>query len=223
MSPLDTRAEKPIRVVLADDHAMVRKGIREFLEEDPTIHVVAEADDGERGVEAVLREKPDVAVFDIQMPRLNGLDAARRVKAQAPGTGVLMLTAFDDEPYIFASLKAGASGYLLKTASSEELCHAVHAIAAGESALSPSVAKKLVQRASGQSAGAEFVEPPTEREIEVLRLAAAGMSNKQIGASMSISDRTVQGHLANIYAKLHVATRTEAVLTALREKWISLD
>ena len=211
-----------IRVVLADDHAVVRKGIREFLEEDSTIQVVAEAGDGEEAVLQVVREHPDVAVFDLQMPRLNGLDATRRVQKESPGTRVLMLTAYDAEPYIFAALQAGASGYLLKTASSEELCQAVRAVAGGETALSPSVAKKLVQRATGQSV-AEIVEPLTEREIEVLQLAAKGQSNKQIGSTLSISDRTVQGHLANIYSKLHVATRTEAVLTALREKWITLE
>jgi DNA-binding NarL/FixJ family response regulator len=212
-----------IRVVLADDHAMVRKGIREFLEEDSSIQVVAEARDGEEGVTLVARERPDVAVFDIQMPRLNGLDAARRVKTESPNTRVLMLTAYDDEPFIFAALQAGASGYLLKTASSDELCQAVRAIAAGESALSPSVAKKLVQRAAGQPTVPESIEALTDRELDVLRLAGKGLGNKQIGSTLSISDRTVQGHLANIYAKLHVSTRTEAVLTALREKWIALE
>ncbi len=220
---MDTKSPSQIRVVLADDHAVVRKGIREFLEEDSTIRVVAEASDGVEAVALIAREKPDVAVFDLQMPRLNGLDATRRVRQESPNTRVLMLTAYDDEPYIFAALQAGARGYLLKTASSEELCHAVRAIAAGESALSPSVAKKLVQRASGQSSAAESIEALTERELDVLRLAAKGLSNKQIGSTLSISDRTVQGHLANIYSKLHVATRTEAVLTALREKWITLE
>ena len=220
---MKTDPQSHIRVVLADDHAVVRKGIREFLEEDSTIHVVAEASDGEEAAAQVAREHPDVAVFDLQMPRLNGLDATRRVKKQSPSTRVLMLTAYDDEPYIFAALQAGASGYLLKTASSDELCQAVRAVAEGETALSPSVAKKLVQRATGQSLTPETVETLTEREIEVLQLAAKGQSNKQIGSSLSISDRTVQGHLANIYSKLHVATRTEAVLTALREKWISLE
>ena len=220
---MKTDTQGQIRVVLADDHAVVRKGIREFLEEDSTIQVVAEASDGEEAVSQVAHEHPDVAVFDLQMPRLNGLDAARRVKKESPGTRVLMLTAYDDEPYIFAALQAGASGYLLKTASSEELCQAVRAVASGETALSPSVAKKLVQRATGQSLAAEAVEALTEREVEVLRLAAKGLSNKQIGLTLSISDRTVQGHLANIYSKLHVATRTEAALTALREKWITLE
>ena len=212
-----------IRVVLADDHAVVRKGIREFLEEDAAIRVVAEASDGEEAIALVAREQPDVAVFDIQMPRLTGLDAARRVKKEFPNTRVLMLTAYEEEPFIFAALQAGASGYLLKTANSDELVQAVRAVAGGETALSPAVAKKLVQRASGGAAKEEAIEPLTERELEVLRLAAKGMGNKQIGAALAISDRTVQGHLANIYSKLRVSTRTEAVLFSVREKWITLE
>lgn len=215
---------KPIRLVLADDHAVVRKGIREFLEEDGTIRVVAEASDGEEAVALVAREQPDVAVFDIQMPRLTGLEAARKVKKDFPNTRILMLTAYEDEPYIFAALQAGASGYLLKTAGSEELVHAVRAVAGGETALSPAVAKKLVQRASGNEPVQETsVEALTEREMEVLRLAAKGLGNKQIAATLTISDRTVQGHLANIYSKLRVTTRTEAVLFAVRQKWINLE
>jgi DNA-binding NarL/FixJ family response regulator len=212
-----------IRVVLADDHAVVRKGIREFLEEDTAIRVVAEASDGEEAVTLVAREQPSVAIFDFQMPRVNGLDATRRVKKESPNTRVLILTAYDDDPYIFAALQAGASGYLLKTTSSDELIRAVYAVAAGESALSPAVAKKLVQRASGSEPGEPVIEPLTDRELEVLRLAAKGLGNKQIATALTISDRTVQGHLANIYAKLHVGTRTEAVLFAVREKWITLE
>ncbi len=210
-----------IRVVLADDHAVVRKGIREFLEEDAAIRVVAEASDGEEAVALVAREQPDVAVFDIQMPKLNGMEATRRVKKEFPQTRVLILTAYDDDPYIFAALQAGAKGYLLKTASSDELVHAVRAIAAGESALSPAITKKLVARATGNAT--DIIEPLTEREMEILRLAAKGLGNKQIGSALAISDRTVQGHLANIYAKLHVGTRTEAVMYAVREKWITLE
>ena len=211
-----------IRVVLADDHAVVRKGIREFLEEDAGIHVVAEASNGEEAIAFVAREQPNVAVFDIQMPRMTGLDAARQVKKESPNTRVLMLTAYEDEPYILAALQAGASGYLLKTANSDELIHAVRAVAGGETALSPAVAKKLVQRASGGAAKEDTVESLTERELQVLRFAAKGMGNKQIGAALAISDRTVQGHLANIYSKLHVSTRTEAVLHAVRVKWIEM-
>ena len=220
---MSTSKQKKIRVVLADDHAIVRKGIREYLEEDEFIQVVGEASDGVEAVSLVAQERPDIAVFDIQMPRLNGLEATRAVKKDVPKTRVLILTAYDDDPYIFAGLQAGASGYLLKTASPGELVQAVHALMAGESALSPAVAKKLVQRASGTAPREELIEPLSERELEVLRLAAKGMSNRQIGSALTISDRTVQGHLANIYAKLRVTTRTEAVLFAVREKWVALD
>lgn len=203
---------------------MVRKGIREFLEQDPAIRVVGEAYDGEEALVLVGREQPDIALLDIQMPRLNGLEATRRLKQDFPNVRVLIVTAYDEDPYIFAALQAGANGYLLKTASSDELIQAVHGIAEGETALSPAIAKKLVQRAAGGGqAPDEPVEPLTERELEVLRLAGRGLGNKQIGATLTISDRTVQGHLANIYAKLHVSTRTEAVLFAVREKWIELQ
>lgn len=216
--------EKQIRVVLADDHAVVRKGIREFLEEDPAIRVVAEAQDGEEALGAILKEQPDVAVVDIQMPRLNGLEVTRRLRAGRTRTRVLILTAYDDDPYIFAAIQAGASGYLLKTAGSDEIVRGVHAVAEGESALSPVVARQLVEHAAGQSSLAgTTVERLTERELEVLRLASKGLGNKQIGSLLSISDRTVQGHLATVYGKLHVSTRTEAVLLAVREKWIVLE
>ena len=214
---------KKIRVLLADDHAVVRKGIRDFLEEDETLRVIGEANDGEEALVLIASNAPDVAVFDIQMPRLNGLDATRRVKKEVPNVHVLILTAYDDDPYLFAALQAGASGYLLKTSSAEELLHAVHAVAEGETALSPAIAKKLVRRAAGHSEQEDIIEPLTERELDVLRLAAQGLGNKQIGATLNISDRTVQGHLANIYAKLHVATRTEAVMFAVRQKWITLE
>lgn len=214
---------KTIRVLLADDHAVVRKGIRDFLQEDETLHVIGEANDGEEALSLIQRDAPDVAVFDIQMPRLNGLDATRRVKKEFPNVHVLILTAYDDDPYLFAALQAGASGYLLKTSSAEELLHAVHAVAEGETALSPAIAKKLVRRAAGHSEQEDIIEPLTERELDVLRLAAQGLGNKQIGATLNISDRTVQGHLANIYAKVHVSTRTEAVLFAVRQKWMGLE
>ncbi|MGE5140074.1 MAG: response regulator [Rudaea sp.] len=215
---------KEIKAILADDHAVVRKGIRDFLEEDESIRVVAEAGDGEEAVRAYAREQPDVALFDIQMPRVNGLDATRQVKEKFPDARILILTAYDDDPYIFAALQAGANGYLLKTASSDEIIQAVHAVAEGETALSPSVARKLVQRAAGRDDTRErLVEPLSDRELQVLRLAGQGMGNKQIGVALGISDRTVQGHLANIYGKLSVSTRTEAVLFAVREKWIRLE
>lgn len=216
---------QPIRVVLADDHAVVRKGIREFLEASGNIRVVAEAADGEEAVALVARHAPDVAVLDVQMPGLTGIEATRRIKAEFPGVRVLILTAYDDDPYIFALLQAGASGYVLKTADSGELVNAVRAVFRGESALDPAVVQKVVQQlTSGRPLGAQnTVEPLTEREIEVLHLAAKGLTNKAIGQALGISDRTVQGHLANIYGKLGAGSRTEAVTEALKQGWIVLE
>jgi DNA-binding NarL/FixJ family response regulator len=216
---------QPIRVILADDHAVVRKGIREFLEVDGDILVVAEAADGERAVTLVAEYHPDVAVLDIQMPGITGIEATRRIKAKYPAVRVLVLTAYDDDPYIFALLQAGASGYILKTAGSAELVRAVRAVHRGESALDPTVTKKVVQQlASGRPMGAQAaVEPLTEREIEVLRLVAKGLTNKAVGQALGISDRTVQGHLANIYGKLDAASRTEAVTEALKQGWIIIE
>jgi DNA-binding NarL/FixJ family response regulator len=214
-----------IRVVLADDHAVVRKGIHDFLEEADDIQVVAEATTGTEAVAVTLEQQPDVTVLDIQMPEMSGVEAARQIKAQAPEVQILVLTAYDDDPYIFAMLQAGASGYVLKNASSEELVRAVRAVARGESALDPTVtAKVMSQLAGGKPPGAQaVVEGLTERELDVLRLAAKGHTNRAIGHELGISDRTVQGHLANIFGKLGVSTRTEAVLLAVKQGWITLD
>jgi len=216
---------QPIRVVLADDHAVVRKGIKEFLEEEGDVVVVAEAVDGEEAVSLVAEHRPDVAVLDVQMPKMTGVEATRCVKARWPDVRVLVLTAYDDDPYIFALLQAGASGYVLKTASSEELIEAVRAVHRGESALSPEVmGKVMAQLASGRPLGAQPLEETlTDREVEVLQLAAQGLTNRAIGRELGISDRTVQGHLANVYGKLGVSSRTEAVTRALQRGWIVLD
>ena len=216
---------QPIRVILADDHAVVRKGIREFLEESGDIRVVAEASDGVEAVALVAEHQPDVAVLDVQMPGVTGIEATRLIKAENPAVRVLVLTAYDDDPYIFALLQAGASGYILKTADSRELVRAVRAVFRGESALDPAVAQRVVQQlTTGRPLGAQAtVEALTEREVEVLRLAAKGLTNKAIGQTLSISARTVQGHLANIYGKLGVSSRTEAVTEALKKGWIVIE
>ena len=215
----------PIRVLLADDHAVVRKGIREFLEEDGEITVVAEASDGLEAVRLVGEHAPDVAVLDIQMPRMTGIEATRQIKAAYPGVRVLILTAYDDDPYVFALLRAGADGYLLKNADSDALVRAVKTTAAGGKVLDPDITAKVVaQMAGGKPAAAQDqVEPLSDRELDVLRLAGRGLTNKQIGQELDISDRTVQGHLANIYGKLAVSSRTEAVTRALKLGWIVLD
>lgn len=214
----------PVRVLLADDHAIVRKGIRDFLEEDPDLIVVAEATNGAEALRLAREHQPDVAVLDIQMPVMNGIDATREIKAQAPGVHVLVLTAYEDDPYIFALLRAGADGYILKNADADEIVRAVKSVARGGKVLDPAVAAKVLAQLNtgGPAAAADQVEPLSERELEVLQLAAGGLTNKAIGQTLQISDRTVQGHLASIYAKLGVASRTEAVTRALKLGWIVL-
>lgn len=213
----------PVRVLLADDHAVVRKGIREFLEEDGEITVVAEAADGAEAVRLAGQTLPAVAVLDIQMPGVNGIEATRQIKTDYPTVRILILTAYDDDPYVFALLRAGADGYVLKNADPDALVRAVKTVAAGGKVLAPDVAAKVMaQISSDDSAAPDQIEPLTDRELDVLRLAAQGLTNKAIGAELFISDRTVQGHLANIYAKLGVTTRTEAVTKALKVGWLVL-
>jgi DNA-binding NarL/FixJ family response regulator len=217
--------QRPIRVVLADDHAVVRKGIREFLEETGAVQVVAEAVDGAEAVKLTGEYRPDVAVLDIQMPGMNGIEATRQIKAAYPATRILILTAYDDDPYVFALLRAGADSYIMKSAGSDELVHAVRTTAAGGKMLDPEVAAKVVAHVTSGRPGAaqDQIEPLSERELEILRLAGKGLTNKAIGIELNISDRTVQGHLANIYGKLQVGSRTEAVTKALKLGWIVLD
>ena len=216
---------KRIQVLLADDHVLVRQGIRQFLEDEGNIEVVAEADDGAQALRLIEQHQPDIAVLDIRMPEMTGIEATRRIKTEFPQVRVLILTAYDDDPYVFALLQAGADGYVLKTASADELVRAVRTVYEGQSALSPEITSKVVrQMASGKPAGAaEQVESLTERELDVLRLAAQGKTNRAIGSDLGISHRTVQGHLASIYGKLGVNSRTEAVTEALRRGWIVVE
>jgi len=206
---------QPIRVILADDHAVVRKGIREFLETDEGLEVVAEAANGREALALIRESRPDVAVLDIQMPEQSGIEVTRAIRAERLPVGVLILTAFDDEPYVRAVLQAGANGYVLKTAEAQEIVEAVRAVSEGQSALDPAIARKFLAHLARPGLIEASVEPLTERELEVLRLAAKGHTNKAIGVQLSISDRTVQGHLARIYDKLHAASRTEAVMRAV--------
>jgi DNA-binding NarL/FixJ family response regulator len=215
-----------IRILLADDHVLVRQGTRELLEREEDLEVVAEAGDGEEAVRLVESKQPDVAIMDIAMPRLNGIEATRQIKSLHPATAVLVLTAFDDDQYVFALLEAGAAGYLLKDVPANELVGAVRAVHSGESVLHPAIARKVINRFAQPRSGCEEesqLEQLTEREMEVLRLAAKGMTNREIARTLSISVRTVQVHLSNIFGKLRVGSRTEAVLLALRNGWLSLE
>jgi DNA-binding NarL/FixJ family response regulator len=217
-----TTTAETIRVLLADDHAIVRAGIRQFLEKAGDIQVVAEADDGEIAKGLIQQKQPDIVVLDIQMPKASGIDVTRWVRANFPKVGVLILTAFDDDPYILAVLKAGANGYVLKTASPADLIKAVRDVYVGKSVLDPLITRKLLAQLSHSEDSIE-VEQLTERELEVLALAAKGFTNKAIGVQLGISDRTVQGHLAHIFGKLHTSSRTEAVMHAVSLGWISQD
>lgn len=209
----------PIRVLLADDHAIVRAGIRQVLEHASDIQVIAEAADGEAALRLIEQHRPDVAVLDIQMPKASGIEVTRGVRLNMPEVGVLVLTAYDDDPYVAAVLKAGANGYVLKTASPEELIQAVRDVYEGKSVLDSTIARRLVTQYLSPSTPPE-VEPLTDRELEVLTHAARGLTNKAIGAQLGISDRTVQGHLAHIFAKLQAGSRTEAVMRAVSLGWI---
>lgn len=205
-----------IRVVLADDHAVVRKGIREFLEEDGDIEVVAEAADGERVKELIHMHAPDVAILDIRMPGATGIEVTRWVRSQALPVKVLILTAYDDNPFVTAALQAGANGYVMKDADAEQITAAVRAVYHGQTALDPAVARKLATGLPTAQSDLMPIESLTDREMTVLELAARGLTNRGIGVQLAISDRTVQGHLANIYAKLAVGSRTEAVTKAIQ-------
>ena len=211
---------EPIGVLLADDHAIVRAGIRQYLERAGDIRVVAEADDGEMAQSLISQHQPDVAVLDIQMPKSSGIEVTRWVRANFPSIGVLILTAYDDDPYVLAVLQAGANGYVLKTASPADLIQAVRDVYAGKSVLNPAITRKLLAQLS-QPREALQVEQLTERELEVLALTAKGYTNKAIGIQLGISDRTVQGHLAHIFNKLQAGSRTEAVMRAVSLGWIS--
>ena len=215
-----------IRILLADDHILVRQGTRELLEQEEDMEVVAEAGDGEEAVQLATRQRPDVAIMDIAMPKLNGIEATRQIKALHPATAVLVLTAYDDDQYVFALLEAGAAGYLLKDVHADELIKAIRAVNAGESVLHPAIARKVINRfaqPADRRAEESTLDQLTERELEVLKLAAKGMTNREIASELVISVRTVQVHLSNVFSKIGVGSRTEAVLHALRQGWITLE
>jgi len=215
-----------IRVLIADDHAVVREGTRRILEQEEDLQVVAEASNGEEAVRQALSFEPDVAIIDVAMPKLDGIEATKQIKARCPTITVLILSAYDDDQFIFSLLEAGAAGYLLKTIPGRELVDAVRAVYAGESVLHPLVARKVLNRFAripDKGRKKEAFEVLSEREMEVLRLVTKGLSNKDIAEELYLSIRTVQGHLGNIFNKLQVGSRTEAVVRALKEGWVSLD
>lgn len=216
------KSKDKIRILLADDHHIVRSGVRQLLETVSDLQVIAEAGDGEEAQILIQQHKPDVAVLDIQMPKASGIEVTRWVRSHLPEVGVLILTAYDDDPYVMAVLQAGANGYVLKTGHADELIQAVRDVHEGKSALNSTITRKLMSNLF-QNQEKKIVEPLTDRELDVLRLAAKGYTNKAIGVQLNISDRTAQGHLAHIFAKLQASSRTEAVMRAVSLGLISQD
>ena len=216
-------SERIIRLLLVDDHPIVRKGTREMLEPYADFNVVGEASDGREGIQKTLELQPDVILMDVSMPGMNGIEATQAIKMQLSKVAVLVLTSYDDDAYVFALLEAGAAGYILKNAREDEIVGAIRAVADGESVLNPVIAKKVLNRFAMQQTARvneSLEESLSPRELEVLRAAATGATNKEIAKGLDISPRTVQVHLANIFSKLGVGSRTEAVLTGIKRGWI---
>ena len=211
---------EPIAVLIADDHPFVRHGLRTFLETLDDVEVVGEAGNGAEAVEQAARLVPDVVLMDLVMPELDGVEATRRIRAESPTTKVIVLTSFDADEQVFPAIKAGAAGYLLKDVRPAELAEAVRKASRGEALLAPSVAAKLMQEVAGDRSPAAGL---TERELEVLRLIARGLSNKMIARELVVSEKTVKTHVSNILAKLHLTDRTQAALYAVREGLAELE
>ncbi len=213
----------PIQVLIADDHAIVRKGIRALLATEPDIKVVGEAQDGQQAIDEALRLEPDIVLMDLVMPEVDGLAAIRHIAVHQPEVRILVLTSFATDDKVFPAIKAGALGYLLKDSGPQELVQAIRQVYRGEPSLHPLVARKLLHELSQPLQQPPTPDPLTGREVEVLRLVALGQSNREIASDLMISEATVRTHVSNILGKLHLARRTQAALYALREGLASLD
>lgn len=210
-----------IRVVLIDDHTVLREGLKLLLSLEPDLEVVGDASNGKEGLLTVERVHPRVVVTDVGLPDIDGIEVTRRLREDFPDTRVLVLTVHDEDTYVFALMQAGASGYLVKNAAANDLVHAIRTVAAGRPWLQPQIARRLMRTRDSEppewQPGSDLVEPLTPRELEVLRLLAGAATNREIADRLEISPRTAETHLTNIYGKLGVRGRTEAMLWAIRE------
>ena len=218
------RAEaNAIRVLVADDHPPFSEGLTRLLREQPDLEPVGVATDGVEAVRLATELKPDVVVMDVAMPGLNGIEATRRIKAELPNTSVLVLSAYGYHPYVLSALEAGAGGYLLKNVPLRELMNAIRAVRVGEAVLDPVVAEKLLRNLAKPLGSAYTTSQLSSRELEILKLSAQGLNNREIAERLFISERTVQSYFTNLFDKLGVGSRLEAVLKALKEGWLTLD
>jgi len=213
----------PIRVLVVDDHAIVRKGVRALLAEVEEIEVVGEASEGEEAIELVDRLHPDVIMMDLVMPKMDGIEAISKITAKYPDARILALTSFANDDKVFPAIKSGAIGYLLKDSDPDELIPAIRQVYRGEPSMHPSIARKLLQELSQPSGHPPTPDPLTERELEVLRLVAKGVDNQQIASQLHVAEVTVRTHVSHILSKLHLANRVQATLYALKEGLVSLE
>ncbi|HET9590676.1 MAG TPA: response regulator transcription factor [Anaerolineales bacterium] len=218
-------SNEKIRVLIVDDHRVVRQGLRTFLELQEDVVVVGEAEDGQTAVEMVRQLEPNVVLMDLVMPRLDGISATRQVRSLCPGVKVIALTSFTEDDKVFPAIQAGASGYLLKDVSPDDLVEAIRAAYRGEARLHPDIARKLMEQVAQQSASPreDRAEGLTERELDVVRLVAQGRSNQEIARELVISEKTVKTHVSNILGKLDLEDRTRLAIYAIRKGWVSPD
>jgi DNA-binding NarL/FixJ family response regulator len=214
-----------IKILLAEDHVLVRQSLREYLDKEDDLEVIGEAGDGEQLVALAKDLEPDIIIADVAMPKLNGIKATKKIKEMNIQVPILILSAYDVDQYIFSLIAAGADGYLLKDIDGDELKDSIRRVSRGDSVLHPTVARKVMERlrANGKTQDSQFFELLTDREIETLELISQGMSNKGIADELHVSIHTVEAHLGHIFNKLGVSSRTEAVLLALKKGWIGFD
>lgn len=213
-----------ITIIIADDHAVVRKGTRQILEQEPDFKVIGEAANGEEAINLVTSLEPDVAIIDISMPIIDGIAVTKKIKEKKPSIAILILSNYDNDEYVFALLEAGAAGYLLKDASGQDIINAIRSISRGEAVLHPIIARKVMNRfISSPLAKKEPGKFLGERELEVLLLASKSLSNREIAEKLGLSPHTIEAHMRHIFSKLQVSSRTEAVLFAVKQGWVTIE